>query len=108
MKLTPVRPRPDPNISPNLDNENNHCDSCKRTFSSKGSYWHHLDLVRTMITPPRIQRQAPNPNILPDIDDPFHYCKSCNYYYKGPAAYRQYLKRIHKIEFAPLRKTRDM
>lgn len=76
MKLPPTHPTPKLAITPNLDNLNNHCDSCIWTYSSKQTYRYHLELVHK-INIFRVERIALNPNISPDIVDPNNYCKSC-------------------------------
>lgn len=58
------------------NNSNYHCMLCSLTFTSRDSYYDHLEKLHRMAT---TKNQAPilNPSILPDINDPNHYCKSC-------------------------------
>lgn len=100
MDLTPLRPKPDLNITPSLNNSSNHCDSCNWTLASERTYRQLLEPVHDIIIPRK--KAMPNPNILPNINDLNFYCNSCQLTYSSRSEYRRHLKRIHKTEIAPL------
>lgn len=93
-----------PNITPNPDDENNHCSSCNRFYASKRHYRYHLENVHKMVLPRLRQtsRPTPNPSILPDIRDPNFYCKSCQVKLKTLQTDRTHLRYVHRVALPPL------
>lgn len=108
MELTPLRPTPNSDITPDSYHKGNHCESCSWTFKLKHVYHNHLKRVYKMAIPhkmtiPRKTKTKPNHDIVPDIDDPNYYCKSCQKSYKSNSKYCNHLRSVHRMKLSLLR-----
>ncbi|KAL9536637.1 hypothetical protein MBANPS3_012494 [Mucor bainieri] len=87
------------NLEPDVDNPNNTCQSCEKTYCSKKSYRDHL--VKVHYVAFERKRVGPVNNMTPDPHDPNFYCCSCNYTYTSLPGFKAHLLRMHNIRVPP-------
>jgi transposase-like protein len=112
IKLGPIgksvpKLKPQPNITPVVDDPNNNCRSCNYQFTSKNGYRGHLLRTHKMKLKPlgkSVPKLKPQPNITPVVDDPNNICQSCNYQFSSKYAYKAHLMRHRKLDLESLQK----
>lgn len=87
-------------LEPILDDPNNFCQSCEKTYSSQSNYQLHLQYVHHMIFNP-IKILVDSPLSPGDVRSVFQ-CDVCNLGYETKAAYCKHLNSKHQIpSFGP-------
>ncbi|GAN01924.1 hypothetical protein MAM1_0014d01361 [Mucor ambiguus] len=78
------------NLEPDVDDPNNYCATCEKTFSTKDSFEYHLKTLHFIV---RVREV-----LEPDVDDPNFYCQSCDFTYMNQKFYYKHLKSYHGIK----------
>lgn len=94
-----------PTRLPDLDDPNNHCRVCKKTFHRLGVYRSHMKKVHKMKLKRLVGVDKDRLHIVPDEDDPNNYCKSCERTFPSRALYRTHLTQSHKMKVKPALKS---
>ncbi|KAI7873335.1 uncharacterized protein EV154DRAFT_607203 [Mucor mucedo] len=93
----------DPHINtvPNLDNDNNQCTGCKRTFNTKDDYRSHIltKYGSKALTP--IDEIDPHFNTVPDINDVNKQCIGCKKQFETRINYFAHLRRSYGADIIP-------
>jgi hypothetical protein len=81
------------NITPDAQDPNYNCRSCKHQFSSKQSYRNHVKNVHKMKLEPLSRFVAGDPN---------YNCQSCNHQYSSKHTYKHHLVTVHNMKIESL------
>ncbi|KAL9537041.1 hypothetical protein MBANPS3_012136 [Mucor bainieri] len=77
-------------LEPDVDDPNNYCATCEKSFSTKDSYDYHLKSLHFIV---RVR------DVLePDVNDPNFYCQSCDFTYMDQKFYFKHLKSYHGMK----------
>ncbi|KAK4518425.1 Eukaryotic translation initiation factor eIF-1 [Mucor velutinosus] len=81
-------------LEPDVDDPNNFCATCEKSFSTKDSFEYHLKTLHFIV---RV-RQV----LEPEVDDPNFYCRQCDFTYMDQKFYFKHLKSYHGIKVRSL------
>jgi uncharacterized C2H2 Zn-finger protein len=93
--MEPLRGRSKINVTvtPDLDDPNNYCKSCKVYFEHKQVYRNHLGNLHNRRRP---RSSSPDiTRIVRDIDPPYRHCPSCDIPYTAISNYAEHLINAH-------------
>lgn len=84
--------QPNLNITPDVNDVNNYCHACQRTYSSKKNYHVHLQNIHKMYLK----------YLQLDPDSPNYHCHLCRRIFKQRHPFLMHLKVIHKKDVSSL------
>ncbi|KAK4516135.1 multiprotein-bridging factor 1 [Mucor velutinosus] len=86
---------------PDINDPNNYCRVCDKTYSNKYGYRVHMEHLHNMKLPQLVNpngKNMPSP-ILPDPHDPDYYCRVCQITNYNITAHRRHCRIVHQMVF---------
>ncbi|KAL7319646.1 hypothetical protein PS15m_002761 [Mucor circinelloides] len=87
-------------IEPNINDPNNFCQTCEKTYTDKIAYRKHLRSTHHMVL--KHPSSMCKSNLTPDPENPDFYCCSCCRTYQNLHLYRNHLKSYHRMQLPSL------
>ncbi|KAL9552114.1 hypothetical protein MBANPS3_003954 [Mucor bainieri] len=86
---------------PDVNDPNNYCRVCDKTYSNKYGYRVHMEHLHNMKLPQLVTnsfKNMPSP-VLPDPHDPDYYCRVCQIINYNLTAHRHHCRIVHQMVF---------
>lgn len=88
-------------VLPDINDPNNYCRVCDKTYSNKYGYRVHMEHLHNMTLPQLVStsvKNMPSP-VLPDPHDPDYYCRVCQITNYNLTAHRHHCRIVHEMVF---------
>jgi transposase-like protein len=102
MNIKSLKPKPNFDIEPDLEDPNPYCKSCDYKLKRFYNYRLHLRDIHKIVLKSLSKKPKPNYKIEPGQNDPNHYCKSCDYKFSNRYGYLKHLGLVHQIGVTPV------